>query len=78
MKKIILTISLAALAVTLAFSQGYKIGDKAADFKLKNVDGKMLSMADFTDAKGFVVIFSCNLCPYVIAYEHRMIELHNK
>ncbi|MDD2196302.1 MAG: thioredoxin family protein [Bacteroidales bacterium] len=78
MKKIILTISLAALAVTLAFSQGYKIGDKAADFKLKNVDGKMLSMADFTDAKGFVVIFSCNHCPYVIAYEDRMIELHNK
>ncbi|PKP34824.1 MAG: thioredoxin family protein, partial [Bacteroidetes bacterium HGW-Bacteroidetes-15] len=46
--------------------------------KLKNVDGKMVSMADFPDAKGFVVIFSCNHCPYVIAYEDRMIELHNK
>lgn len=78
MKKIILTFSFVALAVTLAFSQGYKVGDKAADFKLKNVDGKMLSMADFADAKGFVVIFSCNHCPYVIAYEDRMIELHNK
>ncbi len=78
MKKVFLFISIVALAATTALSQGYKIGDKAADFKLKNVDGKMVSMADFPDAKGFVVIFSCNHCPYVIAYEDRMIELHNK
>ena len=78
MKKIVLIISLVALAATAAISQGYKIGDKAIDFKLKNVDGKMVSMADFKDAKGFVVIFSCNHCPYVVAYEDRMIELHNK
>jgi len=78
MKKIILTLSIVTLAVAFAFSQGYKIGDKAADFKLKNVDGKMVSMADYKDAKGFVVIFSCNHCPYVIAYEDRMIELHNE
>ncbi len=71
-------ISLIALAATTALSQGYKIGDKAIDFKLKNVDGKMVSMADYKDAKGFVVIFSCNHCPYVVAYEDRMIELHNK
>ena len=78
MKKMFLFISLVALAATTALSQGYKIGDKAADFKLKNVDGKMVSMADYPSAKGFVVIFSCNHCPYVIAYEDRMIELHNK
>jgi peroxiredoxin len=78
MKKIILTLSIVTLAVAFAFSQGYNIGDKAADFKLKNVDGKMVSMADYKDAKGFVVIFSCNHCPYVIAYEDRMIELHNE
>lgn len=71
-------VSLIALAATTALSQGYKIGDKAIDFKLKNVDGKMVSMADYKDAKGFVLIFSCNHCPYVVAYEDRMIELHNK
>ncbi len=38
----------------------------------------MVSMADFASAKGFIVIFSCNHCPYVIAYEDRIIELHNK
>lgn len=78
MKRVFLTLSIVVLAATAALSQGYKIGDKAADFKLKNVDGKMVSMADFPDAKGFVVIFSCNHCPYVIAYEDRMIELHNE
>lgn len=57
---------------------GYEIGDIATDFSLKNVDGKMVSLADYKDAKGYIVIFSCNTCPYVVAYEDRMIELHNK
>ncbi|MDY0200183.1 MAG: thioredoxin family protein [Tenuifilaceae bacterium] len=78
MKKMILFISMVALAATTALGQGYKIGDKAMDFNLKNVDGKIVSMANNVDAKGFVVIFSCNHCPYVIAYEDRMIDLHNK
>ncbi|MFP4557273.1 MAG: thioredoxin family protein [Bacteroidales bacterium] len=78
MKRIILVLSLTILTLGAAFGQGYEIGDKATDFKLKNVDGKMVSMADYSDAKGFIVIFSCNHCPYVIAYEDRMIELHNK
>lgn len=78
MKKIILALSLTLLTLSAAFSQGYEIGDKATDFKLRNVDGKMVSMADYPDAKGFVVIFSCNHCPFVVAYEDRMIDLHNK
>jgi peroxiredoxin len=78
MKRLLLIMFVMVSTITIALSQGYKIGDKAADFRLKNVDGKMVSMADYHDAKGFVVIFSCNHCPYVIAYEDRMIELHNK
>lgn len=78
MKKIMLTLSLIFAAVVLTFAQGYKIGDKVTDFKLKNVDGKMVSLADFKDAKGYVVIFTCNHCPYAIAYEDRIIALHNK
>lgn len=58
-------------------NKGYEIGDAATDFKLKNVDGKMISLADYKDAKGYIVIFSCNTCPYVVAYEDRMIELHH-
>ncbi|MCS7085909.1 MAG: thioredoxin family protein [Bacteroidia bacterium] len=57
---------------------GYKVGDKARSFKLKNVDGKMVSLEDYKDAKGFIVIFSCNHCPYVVKYEDRMNDLNKK
>jgi peroxiredoxin len=62
----------------LCFAGGYKVGDKATDFNLKNVDGKMVSLADFENARGFIVIFTCNHCPYSIAYEDRIIELDKK
>src|ERR1700677_2334704 len=57
---------------------GYKAGDKAADFKLKNVDGKMVSLSDYKDAKGFIVVFTCNHCPYAKAYEDRINALNVK
>ncbi|PRY04620.1 peroxiredoxin [Pontibacter ummariensis] len=61
-----------------ASDNGYQVGDTARDFKLKNTDGKLVSMADYKDAKGFIVTFTCNTCPYAIAYEDRLIDLHNK
>jgi len=57
---------------------GYKIGETAADFNLKNIDGKMVSMSDFAEAKGFIVTFTCNHCPYAVMYEDRLIDLHNR
>ena len=57
---------------------GYKPGDKATDFKLKSVDGKMYSMTDYKDAKGFIVVFTCNHCPFAIKYEDRIIDLAKK
>ncbi|NOX85102.1 MAG: thioredoxin family protein [Chlorobi bacterium] len=74
---IILIMSL-VLAGTSNFAQGYKVGDKAADFRLKNVDGKMVSMSDYPDAKGIIVIFTCNHCPYSKLYEDRIIAINNK
>ena len=59
-------------------SEGYKIGDKATDFKLKNVDEKIVSLVNYKSAKGFIVIFTCNHCPYSIAYEDRIIALDKK
>src|ERR1700727_2758033 len=57
---------------------GYSVGDKATDFKLKNIDGKIVSLADFKDAKGFIVVFTCNHCPFAKAYEDRIIALNTK
>lgn len=57
---------------------GYEVGDIATDFKLKNIDGKMVSLADWKEAKGFIVIFDCNTCPYSKAYNERIIGLNAK
>jgi len=57
---------------------GYSIGDTVKDFRLINTDGKMVSLADFKKAKGFIVIFSCNHCPYSIIYQQRMLALDKK
>ncbi|MEQ9402520.1 MAG: thioredoxin family protein [Cyclobacteriaceae bacterium] len=54
---------------------GYGVGDYAKDFKLTNIDGKQVSLGDYADAKGFIVIFTCNTCPYAKAYESRIIDL---
>lgn len=57
---------------------GYKVGDVATDFSLKNVDGKMVSLANMKDAKGYVIVFTCNHCPYSVMYEDRLIALDKK
>lgn len=54
---------------------GYQVGDKAVDFKLKNVNGKFVSLSDYNDAKGFIVIFTCNHCPFAKAYQDRIQEI---
>ncbi len=58
--------------------RGYKIGDVATDFSLLGTDNKKHSLADFKEAKGFIVIFTCNHCPYAKAYEKRIVALDKK
>jgi len=41
------------------------LGTTAPDFRLPDTNGKMISLADFPDAKAFLVMFICNHCPYV-------------
>lgn len=69
--------ALAAFTVTPP-AGGYKVGDRATDFSLKNVDGKMVSLKDIKNAKGYIVVFTCNHCPYAQAYEDRIVALNNK
>lgn len=51
------------------------IGSKAPDFYLKNIDGKFYSLESFADKKALLIIFTCNHCPYVQAYESRIIQI---
>jgi peroxiredoxin len=79
MKKIILLVMLAFSAfLSQAQNTTLKAGDTAPDFKLKNVDGKEVSFASFPKAKGYIVVFTCNTCPYAVGYEQRIIDLDNK
>ncbi|WP_422859288.1 thioredoxin family protein [Flagellimonas sp. S174] len=75
---LILLISMASFVGNTTTEKGYAIGDTAADFSLKNIDGKMISLSNYSDAKGFLVIFTCNTCPYAVAYEDRIIALDAK
>ncbi len=63
---------------TVSPPAGYKPGDKATDFKLKSVDGKMYSLVDYKEAKGFIIVFTCNHCPFAKKYEDRINELAKK
>lgn len=55
-----------------------KIGDKLPYFNLKCVDGKYYSSDELSEkSQALIVIFSCNHCPYVKAYEDRIISIQN-
>jgi peroxiredoxin len=83
MKKLLGTCLFAFLTITLfvaagrPFGEGYKVGAKIENFSLKNVDGNMVSLSDY-EAEGYVIIFTCNTCPYAVMYEDRIIDLHKK
>jgi peroxiredoxin len=74
--------SIFILFTTLLHSQllngGYDIGDIATDFSLENIDGNFVSLSDFKDAKGFIIVFTCNTCPYAVLYEDRIEALNKK
>lgn len=79
MKKVILLLALAFSAfIAQAQTATLKAGDTAPDFKLKNVNNKEVSFASFPKAKGFIVVFTCNTCPYAVGYEQRIIDLDKK
>lgn len=73
-----LSVCLYSLASLAQAPKGYQIGDVVSDFSLRSTDEQMISMADFAGAKGFILIVSCNTCPWVHRYEQRIIDLHNK
>ena len=70
------TILLLLAIVLMSFSA---ITEKTvADFSLKNVDGRPLSLKDYPQAKGFIIVFTCNHCPFAKLYPPRLNELNKK
>lgn len=54
------------------------IGKTVNDFCLLNTDGKQVSLSDYKTAKGFVVVFICNHCPFAKLYTDRLNALNTK
>lgn len=55
-----------------------KIGDPAPDFKLMGIDDRMMTLADFKEAKWLAVVFTSNHCPVSHAAEPRLIKLYQE
>ncbi|OHX64094.1 thioredoxin family protein [Flammeovirga pacifica] len=67
--------NVASSSTTEVKSTGVNIGDVAPTFTLQGIDGENHSLNDLSGDKGAIVIFTCNHCPYAVAYEDRIIEL---
>lgn len=52
-----------------------ELGTQAPDFNLPDTTGKQTRLADFSNAKGLLVIFMCNHCPYVIHLRDALAKL---
>jgi peroxiredoxin len=76
MKKILL-LTVAVLIGLAAYAQaGFKVGETVEDFDLQNpLTGETMSMSEYEEAEGFILVFTCNHCPYAQMYEQRIIEL---
>lgn len=47
-------------------------------FKLRDINNQEFSLGDFPNAKGFIVIFTCNHCPFANLYTQRINDLNQK
>src|SRR5512133_1273592 len=73
-RTIITSLILSLFAISAVQAQ-YKVGDVVSDFSLKNVDSKNVSLAQYSSATGFMVVFTCNTCPFARKYESRVEKL---
>lgn len=67
-----------ALLIISTNSFAQKNNNDIVDFKLKNVDGNFVSLSDYPTAKGFIIVFTCNHCPFAKLYPPRLNDLNNK
>jgi peroxiredoxin len=76
-----------SLVVFVLFSFGFKgdqykltkhVGKVIPEFTLLNIDSKLISLSSYPNAKGFIVVFTCNHCPFAKLYPERLNALNLK
>jgi len=69
-------------AIALLLFSSYTVYEKEkiiSDFKLKSATtNQWVSLSDYKNAKGFVVVFSCNKCPMAKFYSNRLNQMDAK
>jgi peroxiredoxin len=75
-KMVLIVAAFSILLATTSFTPNKK--SIIEDFSLKNVNGLFVSTKDFKKAKGFIVIFTCNHCPFAKLYGARLNALNAK
>ncbi|MFC1618608.1 redoxin domain-containing protein [Candidatus Neomarinimicrobiota bacterium] len=77
MRKAAQVISILLLLANVGFSAELELGSAIplADAKMQDISGERISLNDVMQENGLVVIFSCNTCPWVHAWEDRYVEL---
>lgn len=74
--KILITVGYLSLFVAnIAYAQTNKTVN---EFSLKSANGKLFSFNEFPNAKGYIVVFTSNNCPFAKLYPKRLIALENK
>ena len=77
MKKI--TTFLVILFLVSGFSfKPIKTEKAIKNFSLKTTDNKVISLEKYKNAKGFVIVFTCNKCPMAKLYSERLNNLYVK
>lgn len=66
------------LGINAKAQKGYSIGDIASDFSLKSTTEKNVSLSSYQNAKGYIVVFTCNTCPVSRAYQDRVYALNKE
>lgn len=69
-------LSILVIAMTGFIGMPYHITKDLKDIKLKNVDNKFVSLSSYKNAKGFMIVFTCNKCPMAKFYSERLNKLN--
>ena len=75
MKNIFISSIFSFVLITQTFAQNE---NTSLDFSLKNVDGNSVSLNNYPNAKGFIIVFTCNHCPFAKLYPKRLNKLSKK
>lgn len=79
MKKHFFKITLIGFLILLCSFNLFVKEKQVADFKLKNAaTNKWISLSDYKNAKGFIIIFTCNKCPMAKLYSQRLNNINDK